>query len=502
MTKTINLINTVAGSGKSTQARSSIISSSNKTLVIVPSINLCKEWEEKLVESDADISIKIIYRDNTNPAMSTSTTQRFIEEMNVSDARVVITTHATFNLAVKEGFKLLHDYDLYIDEAMNTHEIHDFRFFKCSYEYIKNYVDFKDTKNPDLYRVVANRTLKIRMKGIADGNDLQHDSTLDDKDGKFKKLFTLLLSNGHDTYISKETVEKFESIDSDIEQETSECGFVSVVHSSAFEQFTSVTILSAFFHLTESYHVLKFLGYNFHTIEETLSHSRENIHIHYYLNKNFTARIRDTFKNRAGKFVIDYMIDDALSTINDNKYIACVNDSTAHKLKGNFEIVNAPHGLNDYDTVCYAMKFQSANANSSVASTFLSVFNITRDIIDRDRNILLAYQFVMRTCIRNRNAEYASKPVHLFVTDKRHADFLHDVFTNATVVKHDVPQIISILSDNNITDTIKNVIPRSAVTAKYKFEKKVKNQERYTDKAAKKYHEIMDEYYPTHIKQI
>ncbi|MBT2771332.1 DEAD/DEAH box helicase family protein [Halomonas sp. ISL-60] len=499
---TINLYNTVAGSGKSSKARTDIAESKNKTLVIVPSRNLCNEWKEKLIEIDSDISIKLIYRDDKKEGMSSSSTKRFLKEMVDSESRVVITTHATFNLAVRDGFKLLDQYDLYIDEAMNTHEIHDFRFYKDGFNYIKNYVDFKADANTNLYRVVANRELDNRMKGIASGDESKVDSIMNDKEGKFKSLFTFLLSAGHDTYVSKETVEKFESINDGTETTTTEFGLVSVVKPDIFKQFSSVTILSAFFHFTESYHVLKFLGYDFVELEKSLTHDRENIHIHYYINRNFTAKIRDEMKNSRGNGIIDYMLEHAMSVIQNEKYIACMNDSSIDKLKGNYEVVNAPHGLNDYDTIQHAIKFQSANANSSVASAFLSIFGITRDIIDRDRNVLLAYQFVMRTCIRNRAAAYANKVVNLFVTDKRHAEFLQQAFTNATISKHDVPQILSIMKAYNINDNVKSTIPKSAYDFKSKFEAKIKNNLKITDKSLKKYHEIMDEFYPTYIKLI
>ncbi|MGQ7243691.1 hypothetical protein ACUN9V_09530 [Salinicola sp. V024] len=475
---------TRAGFGKSYTQLKRLAQSKRQTIHLVPSIDLAKEQQKLLQLLNPHLSVKVIHGDS----VTGSTTHAFCNEIMQSSASVIISTHATFKLALFRGLSMFNEYDLSIDESMSFHKAHALSIYKSSFDLITSYLNFVSA-DESRYSVTVKNGKRTQVEALLAGSE--HDDLFEASN--IKDFFTFVLSASHTTYIPKFRLENFISIDEALEKRTTLLTAGSIINASVLEQFNSVKILSADFTLSESYYVMKNAGFTFNDVSMgPVVNERENVFIHYYIDENWTAAKRDNsdpnknwFNNR-GHGIQHYVIQDAMSKIGNARAIA--NCNSKYEYLFSIPVVNTPHGLNDFDTVANAICVSSANADSSEIHALNDVFGVNRAEIDFERNVMSCNQFCNRTIIRNR--DMSDIRVDLFVVDKRRADYLKAKFPNATVVRESVQQIESIVERNRST-----VIPRAVVKTRSYKESQLKSGIRLKPRSYSQYVDIMNTYY-------
>lgn len=466
----IKYVSDITGSGKTEYAINQIVEKcTEKFILVVPNKKLCSEISERIKLKSAKEKILIINQDTT-----LMTTKTFKEELLNGKYRIIITTHATFKNS-------LHDYNLYldknnwnliIDEEFPLYFEHEINVSNVTIDIIKNYFTFE--KNCDRFYIVKP---KKHIVNYAIANDEIEDDFL--KSSIFKDINRFVCSERFETLITSDIYNKVENNKTTVYHKNIKFLAVSIIKENFLEYFKSIFILSAFFEKTITYKILKKFDISFKKMSLSKNNKHNNsrlVTIHYFTERNWSATLRK--KVHSAGMTYEQMIAKKIEQILKNKsYIYNSNRNTRNIFKKG-TLVTSIHGVNEYKEYSNMVFMPSLNATASTIN-ILSSFGLKRSDVDFSRNVLTAYQFISRGCVRTVNNK---KRTNIIVMDERTMQFLKQVFPNAKIKFHSIEKKHKVIPSN-----IKSFVSRVRTRHNQSLP--------LTEKTITKYKKIIKEYY-------
>lgn len=470
----------LCGFGKSTRAFEQINSETSNVVYAAISIEQATDATNQNKKIHISRPTELIHS-----GKFTNCTTTFLKKVGLSSC--IATTHETLFNVMMLGNLNLQDTEVFIDEIPSSivcpHSI------SCTFEtfsLFQNYVDFVNYDNNYSMIQIKETQQKNLKKIIKKGDDdfWKHKSA--------KDFATFLLSSCHNTYIPNTTLKGLYELISD--GECKQIQALSVLTVEAVKQFKNFTILSAKFEETTTFHYLKLFGHTLKNIAPTDSlHKHEQpLLIEYFLPK-YSGGYRDTLLKKSIKTVGERISEAQLEIANDN-YIAFSNKKFRyHYESDNSAVLTTVFGHNSYSGYTTALFNSSTLPIPSIMSTMYA-FGATTEMIYTQYGYLTAYQFMMRSALRDRAN---TKQCRFICVDKKTALFIQNLFKNSELKEHTLKDVNKALG---IVDNYQPV-PSNIRTLKCRIEKKynenmLKSKHKSTINSIKDYIDAMITYYP------
>lgn len=477
---TMNYDPSLCGFGKSTRAFEQI--NSEKSRVVYAAISI--EQADDAIKEKNKIHIsrptELIHSDEVANCTTT-----FCKKVEFSSC--ISTTHETLFNAMMRGNINLHETEVFIDELpsniVRPHSI------SCTFEtfsLIQDYVEFVPYDN---------KHSKIKIKDTQLKN-LEYIIKKDDDDfwkqKSTKDFATFLLSSCHNTYIPDSTLNSLYELKSD--GVCRQIQALSVLTVEAVKQFKDFTILSALFQYTATFHFLKLFGHSLNNIAPTDSlHKHEQpLLIEYFLPK-YSGKYRDTLLTKSVKTVGERIAEAQLKIAKSN-YIAFSNKKIRRLYESdNSAVLTTVFGHNSYSGYTTALFNSSTLPTPHIMST-MNAFGATTEMIYTQYGYLTAYQFMMRSALRDRAN---TKQCRFICVDKKTALFIQRLFKNSEIKEYTLKDVNKALGIVNNYQPIPSGIRKAKSTFMKKYnEKMLESTHKSITKSIARYMDIMETYYP------
>lgn len=479
----IKYISELTGSGKTGKILDTISQNDEKYIIAVPNRSLCKEIFARLTERDVLDGIHIVNMDtHETPSVVLATILR-----TPGKHRIVITTHASYQLALNDGLisNIKNKWNLIIDEELTFYKTHEFNVSDVTKDIIEKTIKVVDYDSM-FYEIkpVSNRLWNDVMVGECTDTFLNHPD--------YVSLVKYAHSEHYTTLVPKDNYDAFINEDVNLlKKKFKKFYTISICNKNYFNTFKDTVILSSCFEQTISYLLLKWMGFDLHRV--SVPYSREyhpNSHLitlNYYCKSNWS----NILKNKAvidgdGHLTLeDHIRNKILIDLDGEDFIFNANVEFRKKFKSG-KLVTSTHGVNKYIDYTNMVFMPSLNATASLVNV-LSYFGITRKQIDFSRNVLHAYQFISRGAIRKANN---GSVVNVYVMDKRTVDFLKSLYPLATVKFHNAEQLVK-------PDTSRKrvAVPNNVRSFMSRVKSRLASGEKLRKSTQEKYEKYVKQYY-------
>lgn len=471
----------LCGFGKSTRAFEQI--NSEKSSVVYAAISIEQATDATNQKNKTHIS-----RPNEliHSGIVANCTTTFCKKVQFSPC--IATTHETLFNAMMRGNLNLQDTEVFIDELPSSitcpHSI------SCTFEtfsLIQDYVEFVHYDNK--YSQIKIKDLQIKnLEYIINKGE-------DDfwKQKATKNFATFLLSSCHNTYIPSSILKRLYKLKSN--GKSKQIQALSVLTVDAVKQFKNFTILSALFQHTATFHFLKLFGHTLNNIApiDSLHKHEQPLLIEYFLPK-YSGKYRETLlKKKSLKTVGERIAEAQLKIANDN-YIAFSNKKFRHHYESdNSAVLTTVFGHNSYSGYTTALFNSSTLPTPHIMST-MNAFGATTEMIYTQYGYLTAYQFMMRSALRDRAN---TKQCRFICVDKKTALFIQRLFKNSELKEHTLKDVnIALGIDVNYQPIPANIRKAKSTFMKKYNEKMLESTHKSINKSIEKYMGIMETYYP------
>lgn len=429
----IQVVSELTGSGKTGRTLDVIAKSTDRWIIAVPNKSLCKEIFARLTERDVLDGIRIINSDTDDaPTTLLSNVLR-----NPKNTNIIITTHASYDIALGEGTtNIIRDkWKLVIDEELSFYKTHEFNVSEVTQDLLLKTINVREYDSI-FYEVIP--------KSKVLWNDIEvddcHDTFLTHP--YYKDFVRHANSNMYTTLIPKENYDAFLKADADLlKRKFKKLYTISICNQNFFDVFKSTTILSSFFEFSIGYKLLQYMNVNMKHIKydgmSTIHPNSDVVTINYYTNSNWTNVLKNKKINKSNETLENHIKDVIQLQLQGKDFIYNTNVKFRKKFSKGV-LVTSIHGVNKYVDYTNMVFMSSLNATASLVN-LLSHFGITRNEIDFSRTVLNAYQFISRGAIRKGNNR---ESVNIHVMDKRTANFLKILYPNANLVYQNAERMI------------------------------------------------------------
>lgn len=288
--------------------------------------------------------------------------------------------------------------------------------------------------------------------------------------------------------------------------------FAAIFDVNLLMQFNSVHISVADFPNTETALIFDYLNVN---VREDLYRSKEypvnegqhdnsNLIINYYSDEDWSQKLRD-HKVKSGssnKVKVAEHIREAVGGSeliwNANQVDRMYPEDVLCEIfeESNAELVTDVAGVNSYDNVNNAAYMASAKFKTEERYCLKNI-GINPEKVESARTHLRAYQFLMRSSIRNKDADL-SQIVNWYVMDKSTAMYIKKLFPNAEMNPCDV----ALCSVHSINEGGRPKGVSEDMKLKYFKAKRLRSEKKMTKKDACKAVGMSTQYYGTCKKQL
>ncbi len=500
----------LAGSGKTSEIIKAINQSPHEQYIIAsPTISLTNETSKKIKRE-----ITTIHSEEKKKSSNIKPVANFSKALSISTHEVVLTTHATLKNALIQGVKSSGTYNLIIDECIDLYDTHYFRVTSETWCALKCYLDFtlakEDIGEKAVYEVGIKKEKIEQVRHVLNNKEFE-DLLLTTHDAE--KLLSYINSTSHKTYMRGDVLRRLENIPAN---ESAKFQALSVIRHDALEKFKSVVILSAFFEMTTTYHILKIFGFDLVNVSaknKATEHKNRNLHIHYYMDGQYSKKVREL--EHKGVSLQKLMIEDIQKRIGEKEFIYNGNKSGRENQRELFSynngiLVNSIHGVNEYRNIYSAAWVCSMNAEPEQQNVLTS-FGVPVAVINFERNQLNCYQFMARTAVREGDGEL---PIAIYVADAKTAGWLHEKYPDSPkpqlIENDEIGKILKFHKEKNKREKEQREASKCKLTDedrrkrntakkfKSEFEKSFREGGKLHEKKVKrlKYTAVMDTYYP------
>lgn len=423
-----------------------------KSLVVVPSIKLQKQYKD-----DLDIPVTII---NSEIYNQYNTTVRATLDSMERGTNLILITHKTFLMLPMNKFRK--DYDLIIDEAIDEvikkttivsvnsddwnpdYDLNN--LFSFHDDITTQIVELSNDDDENWYQLYQDRTPSYSL--ISDSPSFK---TITDKN-----------------YVHYVTPRGWNILNN---QDGGVVNVISTLNPNTFMYYKSVHIAAAAFKRTKMYHWMQ-ANNLFTQTQNSFKKHKGNIKIWASSDNKFS------WSNNKRKTKPE-ILNDYHNLVNTNasgKVIAIRNNEELRSLNNEIRIGHSVHGLNSKSLQnCNDISLESALIMDSQTRKFImdNWLSATLNKTEVNKKIIhmhsayLFYQVVMRTKLRNQN--YNNERINIFVLDQDTAVCLMDYFDE--------------ISESGELDITSNVIPitrgRPQTSEELKIQKKAERNRKY-----------------------
>ena len=411
----INSITALAGAGKTHLMINEINQSTKKYIVLAPTIRLCDQIAYGLND------VKVIHSEIEGVKHSSVELRSLISQ----GCKVICSTHQSFAHVIKGSELDLTDYNLVIDEVPAAILESQVQLDKESFNFISELVTFSESIRFEGFTEIHAKDLDVlKHKLSKDAPELY-------KTKNVKHFIESVSNNAYVTLIPCQVLLDFRSR---INEDNARLDTISLLRPEVLTGAKSCTVLSAFFDHTEFSMVMKAQGVEFNEKDIKVRY-REHTNGHRLKVKYFTEKLNSkrfaNTKNGNGESNIEMIVHHIQGELTREQYI--FNSNVIHRdlfkskdgdVLHNAKEVTSVHGVNDLQGVHNAVYLPAMNPNASSAKV-LEFLGLTSQDIVFARNQLLAYQFLMRTSLRD---PLRNEDVTFFCVDRLTAEFISTVF--------------------------------------------------------------------------
>lgn len=449
----------LTGKGKTYGLLSELAIDHGRTLIAVPSKALANEYKTLITDltnhqsGSPDALYHVITSDegmDEDVSFTREMLQRSIDKVNNAQStyKIIITTHATLDLALKFGIHGIDGWDLYVDESMDMFKAHRYDLTEMSAGMFLESFQFSKSSYNGLMEISPSKSMKSCIESIVEGR--AKDTFWSDDDNA--EFLDYVQSSSFTSYVKKDDYEKAKDVSTGMHTSSTGRLFVlSAINPHVLREFSSVTILSSLYERSIMYKLLEIMGFTlkekrFSRAKSLLHDNGYRLNIYYAMDgKNSKAYKSKLVSSGANKDYEDAIVQAFRRMVGSNRFIYNANVSSRDKqvyssdYKGyageneNDEsysvLLTAVAGVNSYDDYHHAIYTTARNMDDSEASV-LHAFGIDKDFANDDRNLLSAYQFISRTSIRVKEAE---DEVSFYVVDKHTAEFIQSLWPGASI---------------------------------------------------------------------
>lgn len=261
----------------------------------------------------------------------------------------------------------------------------------------------------------------------------------------YRNFLNLVLDKRYRCLINKSTLDQLKLQLKEQPTAPFKVSVAAILDVEVFNAFKSTKILSADFDKTELALAMSYQGVTIQSLHAEVSdiHSdSELITMHYFSERDYSSMFRNAVdtngkanKIKIAEHIKKYASNEKLiwnSNVDDREELAIVLGNSEFAEEG--ELVTSVHGLNKFKS-CHVAAYLSSAKLLPSDKTCLESLGVDAKAIELARTQLKAYQFVMRTSIRDRES---IEPVDIFLTDKATVYFLKRFFPNADIKTHDI----------------------------------------------------------------
>ena len=415
----INSITALAGAGKThtmiKEINHNISSSNEKYIVLAPTIRLCDQIAKDLHD------VKTIHSEVDDIKHSSVELRSMISQ----GQKVICSTHQSFAHVIKGSEIDLSEYNLIIDEVPAALLEAQIQLDKESFNFITELVAFNTSERFNGFTEIHPKDLDVlKHKLSKDAPELYKTKNV--------KLFIESVANGaYITLIPSDALSEFRSR---INEDNARLDTVSLLRPEVLTGAKSCTVMSAFMDFTEFSMVMKAQGVMFNEQDIQVRYKEhtngDRLKVKYFSEKLNSKRFANQ-KNIDGKSNIQIIVDLIQGELAGEQYI--FNANVMHRdlfknrdgeVHSNAHEVTSIHGVNHLQSIHNAVYLPAMNPNSSSTKVLEYLGLSSQDIIFA-RNQLLAYQFLMRTSLRDPNQ---IEDVSFYCIDRLTAEFISTVF--------------------------------------------------------------------------
>lgn len=411
----IKSVTALAGAGKTHVMINQINQSNEKYIVLAPTIRLCDQIASGLHD------VEVIHSEIEGIKSSSVELQKIIS----AGVRVICSTHQSFAHMIKSKDIQIENYHLIVDETPAAILEAQVLLDKDSFKFMTDLMTFTESKTFIGFTEVSAKNIdSLKHKLSKDAPSLY-------KTGDVKHFIECVANNAYLTLIPSEMFSDFRIR---VKENTARLDTVSLMRPEVLTGAKSCTVMSAFFDYTEFSMVMKAQGVQFDEqnipvrYKEHTNGSR--LKVKYFSSKLNSKKFANT-KNDNGESNIELITRHIQGELTSKGYIYNANIVHRHLFKSedgndlmNAKAVTSVHGVNDLQGIHNAVYLPALNPNASSTKALEHIGLTVQDIVFA-RNQLLAYQFLMRTSLRDPSR---TEDVTFYCIDKLTADFIAIIF--------------------------------------------------------------------------
>lgn len=411
----INSITALSGAGKTHTMIKLINESNEKYIVLAPSIRLCNQIGQDLNQAF------IVHSEMENVGSSSTLLQMLIQ----NGAQKICSTHQSFEQMLKNESVDLTDYHLIIDEVPTAMKESMTVWDNDSADHFMGLVNIEPSdKFENFLEFTAKNADSMRKKLRKNGADVY-------KQKAVKNLIDNICNNAYRTLIHQDLYQRFND---NLVDDNARLDVVSLFKPEVLEGTKSCTVMSAFFDHTEFSIMMRKQGVQFQDTNIDVRYKEHNVghrlNVKYFTERNNSKSFADT-KNVDGVANVETIVKHVVDEISDEDFIYNANVVHRHLFRDEFgkayrnaECVSTVHGINSFQKITKAVYLPAFNPNPSTMA-ILHYFDLTTYDIAFARNQLMAYQFLMRTALRDTDS---TEEVTFYCVDEFTATFISNVF--------------------------------------------------------------------------
>jgi hypothetical protein len=393
-----------------------LVGDGQNVLIVQPTKELINKTANELKQQSSSVPLHVLHEDTVERSVVGEILAYLKQPL--SDPHVLIITWSAFERL--PFFNRRDNWHILTDEIPQAHRFEEIRA-PVSHNILTNHIDTVMAGSTYSQVIVQNWS---RVRKVAENRE--RDAVIN----LFVPLARTLDSDHWKTYVHEAHYRAL------LKGDRSTLQAFSILQSSIFEEFASVTMVRARFKETPLYQLWSAQGIKFDVdreLEDELRYTEhkggDRVNIFYAFEDDWSKNIRDKDGQRAWKL----LLDSVEKTMGHEPFVWSANaefkDNLFGKDRSEWRLPNVPHGRNDFQDF-HNVAFLSALNPPTSHYKFMAYIGINEDALKTAVYGHAVYQAVLRCSIRNPETVH---PVRIIVPDRRAAEGLQSYLPGSTM---------------------------------------------------------------------
>lgn len=397
-------------------------------MIVQPSIKLLQQTEADLKAmikaSGEHVLLRRFDTDALDGQSVTKSVMAFLKDYPQHSAAIGMMTHQAFDLL--PYFHRAQDWTVIYDELPVVDLDLTMRVPR-SHGMFTGYVQTVD-QSVDYYKLIARENNGLRKFTRGDDDVYQPLQSFAHKMLDEHWNVYAIKSNYHDVVFGNDQEKK------------TKLSLFSLLKPTKFKDFRETVIMGACAMESVMYRLWSSWGVPFEEHSEIMAglqyHQHDNgnrLNVHYFSDEAWSKNLRDKTMENSDETVMDGMLSELMARLKDEEFLWVANNDVEDNVFANCEgatrLSNISHGLNSFQHIDH-VAFLSALNHTPAHFKFLQAQGINAGEL-RDALVhQTTYQSVMRCSLRRPGVNH---PVSVYVTDSMTAEWLVNIFPNASM---------------------------------------------------------------------